>query len=211
MQELAKNNQNKQNPFFGAQNSEFAKIHLRLEKYLDRMTEMVQLKGKKFVNKREEDIFNEIDKVLACQLLLDEPQFRKESEMKGLVITSIPIIDIILNINLFTVQFEDRNKILLVIKALYNNCNNMKRLLLNHHKLILTNLMDKYDKKCHLYYNQPDNKSTDVNSSIHENRDEFLAVNIGQLIRLYTKSKTLSKAFCDFQILDRLASLMQHE
>ena len=98
--------------------------------------------------------------------------------MKGSVITSIPIIDIILNIDLFTVQFEDRNKVLTIIKNLFNHCTNMKRLLLNHNKLILTNLMEKYDKKCHLYYNHI-NKNSDQNTSIQENRDEFLAVNIG--------------------------------
>jgi hypothetical protein len=77
--------------------------------------------------------------------------------MKGSVITSIPIIDIMLNIDLFTVQFEDRNKVLSIIKHMYNHCVNMKRLLLNHHKLILTNLIEKYDKKCHLYYNYINN------------------------------------------------------
>jgi len=50
--------------------------------------------------------------------------------------------------------------------------------------------MEKYDKKCHLYYSL--NKTQDLNASVQENRDEFLAVNIGQLIRLYGKSKTLS-------------------
>lgn len=97
--------------------------------------------------------------------------------MKGSVITSIPIIDIMLNIDLFTVQFEDRNKVLTIIKHLFNHCTNMKRLLLNHHKLILTNLIEKYDKKCHLYYNYINN--VDPNESIKESRDEFLAVYIG--------------------------------
>lgn len=92
---------------------------------------------------------------------MPDPQFRKEQDMKGTVITSIYIVDIILNIDLFTVQFEDRNKVLIVIKYLFNYCTNMKRLLLNHHKLILTNLMEKYDKKCHLYENQI-NKNNDA-------------------------------------------------
>jgi len=74
----------------------------------------------------------------------------------------------------------------------------MKRLLLSHHKLVLTNLMEKYDKKCHLYYNYINKSSADPNSSMQENRDEFLAVNIGQLIRLYAKSKTLSQGFNNF-------------
>lgn len=99
--------------------------------------------------------------------------------MKGSVITSIPIIDIMLNIDLFTVQFEDRNKVLTILKNLYNHCTNMKRLLLTHHKLILTNLIEKYDKKCHLYYNYINNKSENPNESMKESRDEFLAVHIG--------------------------------
>ena len=97
--------------------------------------------------------------------------------MKGSVITSIPIVDVMMNIDLFTVQFEDRNKVLTIIKNVFNHCTNMKRLLLNHHKLILTNLMEKYDKKCHLSYSVT--KQADSNTSMQENRDEFLAVNIG--------------------------------
>ena len=117
------------------------------------MNEVVQCRTKKYGNKLDYDLFNEIDKVLACQLHCDDPVFRTDQDMKGSVITTIPIIDIILNIDLFTVQFEDRNKVLTIIKNLFNHCTNMKRLLLNHHTLILTNLMEKYDKKCHLYYN----------------------------------------------------------
>jgi len=44
-----------------------------------------------------------------------------------------------------------------------------------------------------------------------ENRDEFLADIIGQLIRLYAKSKTLSQSFQDFKILEHLSTLMLHE
>jgi len=96
------------------------------------MNEVVQLKAKKYSNKSDEDIFTEIDKVLACQLHLEEPSFRKDQEMKGTVITSTPIVDIILNVDLFTVQFEDRNKVLTIVKTLFNHCTNMKRLLLSH-------------------------------------------------------------------------------
>jgi hypothetical protein len=57
----------------------------------------------------------------------------------------------------------------------------MKRLLQKHHNLVLTNLMDKYDKRCHLYQNAINNKANGQQelNSIKENRDEFLAVNIG--------------------------------
>ena len=44
-----------------------------------------------------------------------------------------------------------------------------------------------------------------------ENRDEFLAGIIGQLIRLYAKSKTLSQCFQNFYILNYLIKLMQDE
>lgn len=44
-----------------------------------------------------------------------------------------------------------------------------------------------------------------------ENRDEYLAGIIGQLIRSYAKSMTLSKHFCNFELLNRLVSLMQSE
>lgn len=42
-------------------------------------------------------------------------------------------------------------------------------------------------------------------------RDEFLAIIIGQLIRLYAKSKTLSQSFTDFEYLERMADLCKHE
>jgi len=103
--------------------------------------------------------------------------------MIGSIETGIPIIDIILNIDLFTAHFEDRNKVLTIIKELFNHCTTMKMLLQKHAKLVLTNLMDKYDKKCHLYQNAVNKdagKAKDANNvSAAENRDEFLAVNIG--------------------------------
>jgi hypothetical protein len=44
-----------------------------------------------------------------------------------------------------------------------------------------------------------------------EKRDEFLAVIIGQLIRLFAKSKSMSQVFNNFIILEQIVSLMQHE
>jgi hypothetical protein len=73
--------------------------------------------------------------------------------MLGSIETGIPIIDIIVNIDLFTAHFEDRSKVLTIIKEMFNHCTTMKRLLQKHNKLVLTNLMEKYDKKCHLYVN----------------------------------------------------------
>ena len=40
--------------------------------------------------------------------------------------TGIPMVDIIINIDLFTSHFEDRNKVLRIIKELYNHCTSMK-------------------------------------------------------------------------------------
>lgn len=125
-----------------------------MQKYLDRANEIVQCRCKKFARLPEETVFNEIDKVIQCQLKLNiNAPFRNDQDMMGTIITGIPLVDIIINIDLFTAHFEDRNKILTIVKELFNHCNNMKRLLLEHHKLILTNLMDKYDKKCTLYEN----------------------------------------------------------
>ena len=44
-----------------------------------------------------------------------------------------------------------------------------------------------------------------------ENRDEFLAVIIGQLIRLYSKSKSLSACLQNFDLIEKVVLLMQHE
>lgn len=117
------------------------------------------------------------------------------------------MVDIIINIDLFTFQFEDRNKILTIVKDLFNHCNNMKRLLFQHHHVILTNLMDKYDKKCTIY----ENLNSGGDSGQQEKRDEFLAVNIGQIIRLFAKSKTLSQGFNNFKFLEKMVDLMKHE
>jgi hypothetical protein len=60
--------------------------------------------------------------------------------------TRIPIVDIIINIDLFTSHFEDRNKVLRIIKELYNHCTSMKKLMSKHGELILKVLLRKYDK-----------------------------------------------------------------
>jgi len=58
-----------------------------------------------------------------------------------------------LNIDFFTAHFEDRSKILRIVKELFNHCTTMKKLLLKNGKLILGVLLQKYDKKCHLHVN----------------------------------------------------------
>jgi hypothetical protein len=60
--------------------------------------------------------------------------------------TGIPMVDIIINIDLFTSHFEDRNKVLRIIKELYNHCTSMKKLMSKHGGLILKVLLRKYDK-----------------------------------------------------------------
>jgi len=70
------------------------------------------------------------------------------------VTTNIPLVDIIINIDLFTAHFEDRSKVVRIVKELFNHCTSMKKLLLKHGKTILPALMFKYDKKCHLYQNK---------------------------------------------------------
>jgi len=153
----------------------------------------------------EDGIFKELDKVIACQLKCDPSpesmQMENNLTMTTTIFTNIPLVDIVINIDLFTAQFEDRNKVLRIVKELFNHCTTMKKLLLKHGKLILPALLRKYDKQCHLYINKAMPKAEDdkreapavlENSNIAENRDEFLAVIIGQLIRLYAKSKSMS-------------------
>ena len=62
------------------------------------------------------------------------------------VLTGIPIVDITLNIDWFTADFDDRKKILQILKAMFNHCNSYKKLLLQHNQLILSVLLSKYDK-----------------------------------------------------------------
>lgn len=70
------------------------------------------------------------------------------------VLTGIPLVDIMINIDWFTAHFEDRQKTLRIIKDLFNKCDAMKLLLKKHNKLILAVLMTKYDKTCHLHANK---------------------------------------------------------
>ena len=124
----------------------------RLSKYLVRMFEVVQLKQKKYAAMSEDAIFKELDKVIACQLSMeispniDLDAYVSASGVSSGLTTNIPLVDIIVNIDLFTASFEDRNMVLRIIKELYNHCTTMKKLLLKHGRLILAILMRKYDK-----------------------------------------------------------------
>ena len=134
--------------------------------------------------------------------------------------TEVPLLDMIINIDWFTGHFEDRTKVLRIIKELFNHCTAMKKFLNKHAFLIMAVLISKYDQQCHLFQNRTyllekarrseESKSTHDLEAL-ENRDEFLAVIIGQLIRLYAKSKSLSQVFCNFTILERMVKLMEHE
>ena len=132
---------------------ELAKLEVKLSKYLNRMDEIVQMKAPgKSLNQNEDAIFKELDKVIACQLNM-EVKMKEEGNSSSGMFTGIPLIDIILDIDLFTAHFEDRNKVLRIIKEFFNHCTDMKKLLAKHNKLIIHKLIEKYDKKCHLYIN----------------------------------------------------------
>jgi len=42
-------------------------------------------------------------------------------------------------------------------------------------------------------------------------KDEFIAENIGSLMRIYTKSKVLSQVFESFIVLESIVDLMQND
>jgi len=175
-------------------------------KYLDRMFDITQCTNhQKLTNLSDDAIFKELNKVIDVQIEMRENQETMDliDDLKKLdapfkdsdlhVMTGIPIIDIIINIDWFTAHFDDRKKVLRILKELFNQCSSFKKLLLKHHFLVMTVLLSKYDKPCHLYQNRALMIKTgkEVDAEL-ENRDEFLADIIGQLIRLFTKSKTLS-------------------
>ena len=138
----------------------------RLLKYLDRMYDIVQCRHPKYKNLSNEEVFKELNKVLQCQVDMQENYEAMEIEKaihmcKGPflcddmhLLTGIPIIDIILNIDWFTAHFDDRKKVLTILKDLFNHCTCFKKLLLKHQELILSVLLSKYDKQCHLYINR---------------------------------------------------------
>lgn len=145
---------------------ELIKYEVRLHKYLDRMYEAVQCKLPKYSALTEDGIFKELDKVIDCQLKIDGATTTDPGSQEVVALVSnVPLVDIIINIDLFTSHFEDRNKVLRIIKELFNHCTTMKRLFHKHSKLILSVLMRKYDKKCHLYQNALANGSKDANKS----------------------------------------------
>ena len=92
------------------------------------MYEVVQCKHKKYGGMTEDGIFKELDKVIACQQNLQANQVDR-IDINNMIVTNIPIVDIIVNIDMFTAHFEDRNKVLMIIKELYSHCTTMKKLL----------------------------------------------------------------------------------
>ena len=226
---------------------ELAKVEEQLAKYLDRMYEIVQVKHPKTDGLTPKEVFAELQKVIDAQLQLEisdetnkqlndfvKLSYEEQDKCTLTMLTGVPLVDIIINIDWFTAHFEDRNKVLRIVKDLFNNCSAMKQLLAKHGDLIMTVLMSKYDKQCHLFLNKAGaarkgaasagggseshvrQLSTDAVSAAQpaqdpNSRDEFLAVIIGQMIRLYAKSKSLSRVFQDFELLERMASLCKHE
>ena len=93
------------------------------------MYEIVQCKNKKYLNMSEECIFKELDKVVACQMHLDVEtdavdsmkafENRPDKEQSGQIhiLTGVPMIDIVINIDWFTAHFEDRNKVLTIVQS----------------------------------------------------------------------------------------------
>ena len=77
----------------------------------------------------EDGIFKEIDKVINCQLSLESNGDGNSATDEVVNLSShVPLVDIIINIDLFTSHFEDRNKVLRIIKELFNHCTTMKKL-----------------------------------------------------------------------------------
>ena len=130
--------------------AELVQVENKFAKYLERMFEIVQVKSKKYAAMSEDGIFKELDKVIACQLKLEAPNECKALEnnlnFQQIPLSNIPLVDIVIQIDLFTAHFEDRSKVLRIIKELYNHCTTMKKLLLKHGKMVLPILLTKYDK-----------------------------------------------------------------
>lgn len=56
------------------------------------------------------------------------------------------MIDIVINIDWFTAHFEDRNKVVRIVKELFSHSTTMKSLLKKHGKMVLSILLNKYDQ-----------------------------------------------------------------
>lgn len=93
------------------------------------MYDAVQCKLQKYAAMSEDGIFKELDKVIACQLSIEANESADANIDEVVNLSSrVPLVDIIINIDLFTSHFEDRNKVLRIIKELFNHCTTMKKL-----------------------------------------------------------------------------------
>jgi hypothetical protein len=94
--------------------------------------------------------------------------------------TGIPLIDMLVNIDCFTTTHEDREKVLRILKELFNHCTTMKKLLLKHHRLILPNLVNKYDSQCQIYINKANLNPKNDETVVGAHNDSVNSVKFGK-------------------------------
>lgn len=92
--------------------------------------------------------------------------------------------------------------------------------MLKHSKLIISRLLKKYDNICvvtlppgtfagpEIQGSSPGPQKLSQKDRVFSGnlaqKDEFIADNIGSLMRIYTKSKLLSQVFEDFDVLEKI-------
>lgn len=59
--------------------------------------------------------------------------------------SGVPIVDIIVNIDMFTAKYEDSSKMTKIMVQMFKNSREMRKLLHMHGELILTVLVKKYE------------------------------------------------------------------
>ena len=180
----------------------------KFHKYLDRLYRIILFRKTQFSK-----IFEELEILLDCQLILEvetSAETADENEAINLA-ANVPLIDIIVNIDMFNSRFENKIKILTIIQELFQFSSSMQKLMNQHGEYILAVLIKKYSGSFEA--NQKYNRSHQLlNKGYNLARCQNEAVDqqvIGALIRLYTQSALLSQWLQQFDLFHAVVDKMK--
>jgi hypothetical protein len=132
--------------FFSSFDQDFDKYHIKLTKYLIRIHRVICFKINKFGKEIPHDIYIPLNVLIECQLLLNVDtnaylgQGGAAAETVNLS-SGVPLVDMVVNIDMFTASFDDMHKITAVIKEIFQKSKPMRKLFHKHGEFILTVLI----------------------------------------------------------------------
>ena len=190
--------------FFSTFDQDFEKYHIKLTKYLVRIHRVICFKINKFGKGIPHDIYKPLNVLIECQLLLNVDTNAYLGQAAGSetvnLSSGVPLVDMVVNIDMFTASFDDTHKITAVIKEMFQNSKPMRKLFHKHGELILTVLIEKYENLRKLK-----NKSKENAEKLELDNQ---SVNIGDIIRLYAELGSMSSWFQDICMISRFFIIM---